>query len=152
MAEKKNRVVMTGEQLLNAYRNEQAKFEMLQNRMQQLQQVLRETKTAEEAVSTIKKSAKNEKIIVDLGAGIYTEAVLEGNEKFKKSLAGSILQNTDSKKALETLKGQQEKLSKDMEMTQKEMQNVTAKLNEIGAYLRAAEQQAAQKTGNTNGM
>lgn len=145
MAEEKKQVTITGEQLLEAYRAEQMKLEALQQRMQQLQGLLFEANVAEEAVNEIKKAAKNEKIIVNLGAGVYTEASLEGNESFKTGLAGSIMQNSDSKKTLSYLQEQKEMLQKETAETGKEYEKTISALNEIGGLLQQAERQAQQR-------
>ncbi|HLD58610.1 MAG TPA: hypothetical protein VI977_03135 [archaeon] len=143
--EEKKQVTVTGEQLLEAYRAEQMKLEALQQRMQQLQGLVIEANTAEEAVNEIKKAAKNEKIIVSLGAGVYTEAVLDGNESFKTGLAGSIMQNSDTKKTLDYLKEQKEMLQKESAETAKEYEKTISALNEIGGLLQQAERQAQQR-------
>jgi len=146
MAEEKKQIVLTGQQLVNAYRNEEAKFQALQQRSQQLNMLFIEASTAEEAVNEIKKAAKNEKIIVDLGAGICIEAMLDGNEKFKTGLAGGILQNADSGDALAYLKKQKEALQKEIEISAKEQERAAMSMNEISNALRLGEQEARKES------
>ncbi|MDD5163889.1 MAG: prefoldin subunit alpha [Candidatus ainarchaeum sp.] len=154
MAEEKKQVVLTGQQLLNAYRNEEAKLQALQQRSQQLNMLFIEAGTAEEAVKEIKKASKNEKVIVDLGAGICVEAMLDGNEKFKTGFAGGILINADSEAALAYLKKQKETLQKEIEIAAKEQERAAMSMNEISNVLRVGEQEArnenlkAQKAKN----
>ncbi|MDD5148649.1 MAG: prefoldin domain-containing protein [Candidatus ainarchaeum sp.] len=144
MAEEKQ-IVLTGQQLMNAYRQEESKLQALQQRMQQLNGLLMEANIAEDAVNEIKKAAKNEKIIVDLGAGTYVEAALDGNNGFKTGLAGTILQNSDSKGALEYLKKQKDMLQGEISGIAKEHEKTIASLNEIASWLQAGENQARKE-------
>jgi prefoldin alpha subunit len=145
MAEEKKQVVLTGAQLVNAYKNEEAKFQALQQRSQQLNGLFIEAHTAEEAVNEIKKAVKNEKILVDLGAGVYAEAMIDSNDKFKTGLAGGILQNADSKNALEYLKNQKDALQKELETVAKEQEKTAMGMNEISNMLRMGEIEAQKE-------
>jgi prefoldin alpha subunit len=145
MTEEKKQVVLTGAQLVNAYKKEEAKLQALQQRSQQLNGLFIEAHTAEEAVNEIKKAVKNEKIIVDLGAGVYAEAMIDSNDKFKTGLAGGILQNADSKNALEYLKNQKDALQKELETIAKEQEKMAMGLNEISNILRMGEIEAQKE-------
>lgn len=144
MAENK-RTVVNGAQLLNAYRAEEAKLNSIEAELQKLQDLIVEANIAGEAVEEIGKADKSEKIIISLGAGVYTEAMLAGNDKFKTGLAGSIMQNSNSKKTLDYLKEQREMLQKEINALVQEHQKTRNAIGEISGLLQAAEKQAMQK-------
>jgi len=145
MSEEKRQVTFTGAQLMAAYRKEEAKMGALQQRMQQLQALFFEASVAEEAVKEIKKAEKNEKIMVDLGAGVYAEAVIDSNDVFKTSLAGSILQNSDSKSTLDYLSKQKENMQKEIAVLEKEQEKTAAAMNELSGILQKGEEQARKR-------
>ena len=91
-----------------------------------MQGVLAEANVAEEAIEEIKKAEKNEKIIVDLGAGIYAEAMLDNNDRFKTAFAGNILLNSDAKKTKEHLTAQKEMIQKEIGVVSKEFEQTVA--------------------------
>ena len=59
------KIKMTGQQLVNAYRNEEAKLGVVQRKADSIQRILVETKMAIDSLNEIKKAKKNEKIIAN---------------------------------------------------------------------------------------
>lgn len=148
MAEKQ-KVKVTAKNLIDTYKSDQMKMEALQRRQQGLQQILAETTVATQAITEIKKSKKEDNILIGLGAGIYTEAKITGL-KLKSSLAGTVLIDKTPDKILKKLKDETEKTQKELAALQNEMKTVIGNMQSIAGILqesrKAAQNQTAENT------
>ncbi|MCX6798987.1 MAG: prefoldin subunit alpha [Candidatus Diapherotrites archaeon] len=134
MAEEKT-VRLTGEQLLNAYRNEQARVEMLQKREQSVQQLLAEFAAAIDALKEIGGIGAENSVLVPLGAGVYAEARIADTKKVKSSLAGSVLLDKSAKETLQQLEEQRKNVEQESGKLVQEMRRTVQNLKNLGAIL-----------------
>lgn len=148
MAEKKE-VRLTGQQVLQAYQMEQTKLQTIEERKQQLQQLMSETMGAEQTIQEVQKAAKNEKIMISLGAGIYAEAKLESSKEVKTGLGGNVLMSTTTEKALKELARRKEEIQKDINAVQQEETLVLQNLNNLGLAIESARRKKAGKMENS---
>ncbi|MBN1940682.1 MAG: hypothetical protein JW772_00710 [Candidatus Diapherotrites archaeon] len=144
MVEDKKRVVLTGTQLAEAFQQQQGKLEALERKHREIRGLLAEAVGTEESLKEIKKSVKGEKIIVNLGAGVYAEANLISNEKFKTGYAGNLMLNSDYDKTVKYLEEQKAMIQKELDAVLRERENTIAVLNEIGRALQVGQQKAME--------
>jgi len=137
-------VRLTGEQLMNAYKNEQGKVDFLQRKQQSIQQILGEITAASESIKEITESAEDESMLVSLGAGIYAEAKLASKKSVKSSLAGSVLVNRSLKEAAEMLEGEKKKVEQELVRTTQEAQAAVQNMTNISAILDEAKRKAEE--------
>ena len=137
-------VRLTGEQLMNAYKNEQGKVDFLQRKQQSIQQILGEITAASESIKEITESAEDESMLVSLGAGIYAEAKLASKKSVKSSLAGSVLVNKSLKDAAEMLEGEKKKVEQELVRTTQEAQAAVQNMTNISAILDEAKRKAEE--------
>ncbi|MDO8538579.1 MAG: prefoldin subunit alpha [archaeon] len=135
---KNNEVSMSGEQVMNFYKNEREKLKIIQNRNMSLNNLLNETLLTMDSLNEIKKTQKNEKILVPLGAGVFADATLIENEKVKISLGGNVMIDAQIEKALDDLGKRKEELEKDIEMTVKEENQTINQINSLGNIIQQA--------------
>ena len=145
MAEKEE-IKLTGRQVLRAYELEKEKLRDIQDRKQQLQQLLSETVGAEQGLKEIQNAGKNRQMLVSLGAGIYAEAKLESNTDVKTGLGNGIVLKTSIVKALEELGKRKEGIQKDIEFTHKDEEVTMQNLNNLGSSIESARQRKIQKS------
>ena len=134
MVEKKE-INLTGQQVLQAYDIEQAKLREIEARKQQLMQLMADTAGAEQALKDLSKAAKNQKIMIALGAGIYAEAKIDDPKEVKTGLGGGILTTSTSEKALTDLAKRKEEIKKDVELMQRDEQLVMQNLNSLSTSI-----------------
>jgi prefoldin alpha subunit len=146
MAEGKKEIKVTGRQLLDAYRSDQAKLEALQRRGQGLQQALMEMAAARDAVQEIAKTKEGENAMISLGAGVFAEAKIANAKRVKNSLAGNVLIEEDAEKVAAELEKEMEKMKKELTQTQAEMQKLQENMRGITEILQQG-QRAAQESG-----
>ncbi len=144
MSEKKE-VRLSEQQLMDSYRNEQAKMDFLQRRMQEMQLVLNEIVTAEEAVKELRKTKKEENILVSLGAGVYAEAKIGGTSKVKTSLAGNVLLDEESEAAEKKLQGEREKVEASIRETFSEQQATLRNIQNFENIFRQVRQKISEQ-------
>ena len=130
-------VKISARKLLETYNADQRKFAELQRRENGVKHILAEILVAAEALKEISKAKKDDIMLVSLGAGIYAEAAVSNVKKFKDSLAGNVLVDTDAKDVLEKLenekKGAQKELTgirNEMIVTSKNLENISSILQE----------------------
>lgn len=150
MPEKKKELKVTGKQLIETYRSDEAKMDVLQRRQQGLQHILSETILASEAIKEIQKSKKDESVLVSLGAGLYTEAKIVETKKLKISLAGSILVDEETDKALSKLQEEIGKIQKDLAKVQNERQKIVENMQSIAGILQESRKSAQTARQNEN--
>ena len=144
MPEKKE-IMLNEQQLMDAYRNEQTKMDFLQKKMHEMQQVLNEIVMAEEAVKELRKTKKEENILVSLGAGVYAEAKIGGTSKVKTSLAGNVLLDEESEAAEKKLQAEREKVEASMRETFKEQQAALQNIQNFENIFRQVRQKIAEQ-------
>ena len=146
MAEGNKEIKVTGQQLLDAYRNDQAKLEALQRRGQGLQQALMEMMAARDAVQEIAKTEEGENAMISLGAGVFAEAKIANAKRVKSSLASNVLIEEDAEKVAAELEKEMEKIKNELAQTQAEMQKLQENMQGITEILQQG-QKAAQESG-----
>jgi len=137
-------VKLTGEQLVNAYKNEQGKLDFLRKKQQSIQQIMSEIAAAAESIKEIMESTEGESMLVSLGAGIYAEAKLASKKSVKSSLAGSVLVNKSPKEAIEMLEGEKKKVEQEMVRTAQEARAAMQNMTNISAILDEAKRKAEE--------
>ncbi len=148
-AEKKPREMkVTGQQLMDTYKNDQAKLEGLERKGKALQKVISEMISALDSVKGIKNTTEGENTLISLGAGIYAEGKITNTKTLKNSLAGNVLVNTDIETVSKNLEEDLKKAGTEMSKTQTEMQKVQRNLQMVSQMLQKG-QQMMQENQNT---
>ncbi len=143
--EKQKQIRVSERQLMDAYRSEVTKFEMLQQRQRNLQQALAEILTAREAVKELHKAKKDESVLVSLGAGVYAEAKAGAVRGVKTSLPGNVLIDTDSEKAGKKLGEERQKVEKALVAAEQEKQAVVRNIKNFERLFTQIRQRAAEQ-------
>ncbi len=141
MAERKE-VKLTGQQVQNAYRQEESKLQVAETRRKNLQQLLVETLGAEESLKAIKNAAKSQKIMVSLGAGLYAEAKLETTIEVKTGLGAGVLVKASTEDALKALDKRKDEIQKDLAAIQNEEARTVQNLNSLGTVIQSTQRKA----------
>ena len=132
---KPREIKVTGQQLMDTYRNDQAKLERLEKKGKALQKVITEMISALESVKGIKNTTEGENTLISLGAGVYAEGKITNTKTLKSSIAGNVLINTDIATVSKNLDEDLKKAGTEMAKTQTEMQKVQRNLQMVSQML-----------------
>lgn len=148
MAEEK-KVTLTGQQLMQFAAQERQKLEQVNSRIAALQNFRNEMRGTKDALQEISRNEKGNKVMVNLGAGIYVEAVLEENTKAIAAIAGSVFKEKKNEELMTSLENRLTTIDKQLEGIAKEQHAVLARINQLEQVLEAGtrfmQQQPAQK-------
>lgn len=143
----KKEVELSGRQLIEAFRSDEAKVNAIGKRQQALQNMLGEMAVAAEAAREIHKTAKDENALVHLGAGVYAEAKITNVKKVKNSLAGNVLIDMPANSAAAQLEEEIKKTREEISALQKERQVVEQNMRNIAAVIEQG-RRSVQGQGN----
>lgn len=145
MAEEGKRITLTGEQLIQALQSERAKIDLIQQRMNTVQRILTEAILATDSIKELTKKGSEGKIMVNLGSGVYVNALVEDVKKFKRSMAGNILLDSNPEETLEQLRVQREKAEKSLNELQSEQQKIADNMNKLSTIIASMRQEAIKR-------
>ncbi len=145
MAKKKVQFEVTEEQVIESYKSEHVKMDSLRRAELSLRGNISEILTAKEALNEIKQGKKGEKILVHLGAGVFTEAEIESNSKVKTNIGSNVVAETTVEKALESLEKQRIQNEKGLESLQGEIKATLTNLETLGTLIVQAQRMKRQR-------
>ncbi len=137
MAEKT--VNLNGKQIVDAITQEKKRLEHVQRSINSVENLLQEIFFAKESVKAIQKAKKGEKAIITLGAGIFLDMKVDENTKVKRSVAGNILIENKTEKALEELEKQEKEVREKLETLNKQQQSIYANMNTLSRIITEAQ-------------
>lgn len=108
-------------QTIQLYQNKEKELQGLSQRIEQIDNILVEMQKAELTLNQIKKLKTNEKILVNIGAGILVECEVSNKSPIKVMLPGNIMTEKDM-----------EEVVADVEKRKKEL--IDAKTKLVNAY------------------
>ena len=144
-AKPKQEVTLSGAQVMNFYNNERNKLSIIQRRFDSLQNLLNETMLSINSLNELKKSSKNEKILVNLGAGVFADASIENNGKVKVSLAGNVVLDKPVDEALLDLEKRKNELEKDINVTINEQEATLKQISALENVINTARKAVREK-------
>lgn len=132
MAEEKQKLKLTGDQVAQVFENERAKLQMLERELTALGNARRENENAKASIEALEKSEKDNPLMVSVGGPFFIEAKYKKSKKVKKLLAGKAMVDMsieDAKKEIERAKEEMgksfEKLSADQQITVTNLRNLS---------------------------
>ena len=141
---KEKEITLTGRQLSELLGLEKAKFSSLNQRLNELQAIISETKGCVEALKELGKQ-KNAKALVPLGSGVLVDATIESAEDVKTTLPGNVIIKQNREQASKSLEKSLEEASRQLEELQKEQQQTIANSNNLANIIQAAQQQVQKQ-------
>jgi len=144
---------VTPQNLVDTYYMDQKRLEALQKRQQEMQQILTEVSLTTETLKEIKKTKKDESIMVSLGAGVFAEAKITNTSAIKISLAGNVLADKKIDEAITKLAKEKNAAEKEMEKMRAERDKITQNMQAVSNLLEKARQiQQAPKNTEANNV
>ena len=114
MAKAPEKITLTSNQVLAKYQNEKGKFDAVTSRINVTGAAVDETIVALQAVRSIKNIGKNNKIMVSLGGGVFTDATLLDTNKLKLTIPGNVVTPATTEKTIKELEKRLDDLKKNL--------------------------------------
>ncbi len=141
------KITLTGQQLLQLARQERQRLEQVNMRISSLQGFRNELVGAKEALKEIEKNEKGNRIMVNLGAGIYIEASVEDNAKTIAAIAGSVFKEKKNEELIKLLDGRIAGVDRQLESIAGEQQAAIGRVNQLENVIQAGQHYLSQQRG-----
>ena len=138
MAEKK--VQLTGNQLIQMSNQEKQKLAQINDQLARFREFKTELQASKDVLTEIAKNKKGDKILINLGAGIYMNASIEENSKAISSLSGNVFKEKDSKELINILDSKIKNMNKTIGKIAEDQQKIIARVNQLEQILAAGRQ------------
>ncbi len=150
MAEEKQqgqeqKVTLTGPQLVQLAGQERQRLDLASRRLESIQGFRTELMGAKEALQEIGKNESGNKILVNLGAGIYIEAGVEDNSKALVAIAGSVFREKKNEELIKLIGQRISEATKQLENAMAEQQGIIARVNQLEGILQTGQQMIAKQ-------
>lgn len=138
MAEEQ-KISLTGNQLAQLANQERQKLAEINRRISAFQGFRTELMGARDALEEIGRNEKGEKILVNLGGGIFMQAALEENSKALSTIAGNIFREKSGKELVKELEKKIQNLGNTLESAGEEQQKTIARLTQLEQIMSAGQ-------------
>lgn len=137
MADEKQGVKVSRQQLLETLQGEQMKAEMLQREISGNRAVIRDLNGAETAVKAIR-DAKDKQIMVPLGAGVFMETILD--KQALKQMTNTVMMKSTPEEILKELEIRKRNIEKNIQLLLEEEKKTIDKYIATQQILQMADQ------------
>ncbi|MCR4335910.1 MAG: prefoldin subunit alpha [archaeon] len=148
MAEKK--VQLTGNQLMQMAAQEQQKLAQINNQIARFQEFKTELQAAKDVLTEIANNKKGDKIMINLGAGIYMKATIDETAKAVSSLSGNVFKEKNSKELIKMLENKIGNMNKTIGKIAEDQQKAMARVNQLEQVLNAGRQHIQRQKAGQN--
>ena len=146
MAEEAEKSVkLSGDQVARLAAQERRKLDGLGRRIETFQGFRNELSMALDSVKAISKTEKGEKILINLGAGIFAEAALQENSRGIATIAGNVFNYRGFNDLEKTLEAKMKNVDKAVSGVITEQQKALSRLNQLEQLLEAGRRYMQQR-------
>ncbi|MFH1391287.1 MAG: prefoldin subunit alpha [Candidatus Diapherotrites archaeon] len=144
------KVKLTGNQLIQMANQEKQKLAQINDQVKRFQEFKTELLAAKDALTEIGKAKKGEKILINLGAGIYMSAAIDETSKAISSLSGNIFKTKDSKELIKIIDNKIENMNKTIGKIAEDQQKAITRVNQLEQVLAAGRQHMQKQNASQN--
>jgi len=139
MTEKKS-VQLTGNQLMQLAQQERQKLNEISQRANQFRNFKTELRAAKDTLEELSQNKKGDKIMINLGAGIYVNASIDNTETATTGLSGNIFKEKKITEITKTLAKKIESIDKTMVQVIEDQQKTISRLTQLENIISAGKQ------------
>jgi len=148
--DEKKQVKLTGNQLIQLANQERQKLEQINNQLSRFQNFKTELRAAKDALEDIEKNKKGEKMLVNLGAGIYMKASIEDTGKAISALSGNVFKEKNVKEITKILDKKIQGVDKTINSVAVEQQKTMSRVNQMEQVIAAGRQHLQKQRAGQN--
>lgn len=138
-------IQITHEQIAALYQSERAKFDNIDARIRSVQNALFEMNAAISAIKEIGDLKNETEVLVPLGSGAHISAGISPAQKIKMSLAGNVVMDVTSEKAVADLNKRREDTEKYLIALRNDAAGIASNISSLERAIMAAQQAQMQK-------
>ncbi|MAG18316.1 MAG: prefoldin subunit alpha [Candidatus Diapherotrites archaeon] len=148
MVEKK--VQLTGNQLIQMANQEKQKLAQINDQVARFQEFKTELLAAKDVLTEIEKNKKGDKILINLGAGVYMNMTIDETSKAISSLSGNVFKEKNSKELIKVLDNKIKNMNKTISKIAEDQQKAMARVNQLEQVLNAGRQHTQKQRAAQN--
>ncbi|HOZ35684.1 MAG TPA: prefoldin subunit alpha [archaeon] len=137
-------------QTVKLYQNKEKELQGISQRVEQIDGILQEMQKAEIALKQIKKLKSEEKILVNLGAGVLIECEVSNKSSIKVMLPGQIMTERGIDEVIEDIDKRNKELHSAKEKLVKSYNQTSQMLEQISKVFREMQLREEQKKKSTD--
>jgi prefoldin alpha subunit len=137
-------------QTVKLYQNKEKELQGISQRVEQIDGILQEMQKAEVALKQIKKLKSEEKLLVNLGAGVLVECEVSNKSSIKVMLPGQIMTERNIDEVIEDIDKRNKELHSAKEKLVKSYNQTSQMLEQISKVFREMQLREEQKKKSTD--
>ena len=137
-------------QTVKLYQNKEKELQGISQRVEQIDGILQEMQKAEVALKQIKKLKSEEKLLVNLGAGVLVECEVSNKSSIKVMLPGQIMTEKNIDEVIEDIDKRNKELHSAKEKLVKSYNQTSQMLEQISKVFREMQLREEQKKKSTD--
>ena len=137
-------------QTVKLYQNKEKELQGISQRVEQIDGILQEMQKAEVALKQIKKLKCEEKLLVNLGAGVLVECEVSNKSSIKVMLPGQIMTERNIDEVIEDIDKRNKELHSAKEKLVKSYNQTSQMLEQISKVFREMQLREEQKKKSTD--
>lgn len=146
----KKTIKLDKNQTIKLYQNKEKELQGISQRVEQIDGILQEMQKAEISLAQIKKLKNEEKLLVNLGAGVLIECEVTNKSSIKVMLPGQIMTERSIDDVIEDIDKRKKELSSAKEKLVKSYNQTSQMLEQISKVFREMQLREEQKKKATD--
>ena len=134
------KIQLTGNQLVQLAQQERKKLAEINQRANQFRNFKTELRAAKDTLEEISQNKKGDKIMINLGAGIYINASVDNTETATTGLSGNIFKEKKISEITKTLAKKIESIDKTMVQVIEDQQKTISRVTQLENIISAGKQ------------
>ncbi|PIN85255.1 MAG: prefoldin subunit alpha [Candidatus Diapherotrites archaeon CG11_big_fil_rev_8_21_14_0_20_37_9] len=139
------KATLTGPQLMQLLTQEERKLEDINSRINAFQNYKSELIGAKDTLKEIEKNKEGDKILVNIGAGVYLEAKIEDSSKAIAAIAGNVFNAKSGKELQKLIDNKLANMDKSLNAIGEEQQKTLSRINQLNSILEAGRRHMQQQ-------
>ncbi len=129
---------------------EKQKLAQINDQVARFQEFKTELLAAKDVLTEIEKNKKGDKILINLGAGVYMNMTIDETSKAISSLSGNVFKEKNSKELIKVLDNKIKNMNKTISKIAEDQQKAMARVNQLEQVLNAGRQHTQKQRAAQN--
>ncbi|MCK9292778.1 MAG: hypothetical protein WCY27_01290 [archaeon] len=136
------KIRLNKEQTISLYRSKEQELKKISDKLEEIDNLLLEIRKAEQTLTEIKNIKDKESLLVNIGAGVLVNCIIENKKDVKITLPGNIIVDKDTDLILADIRKRKDELT---DIRKKFVESYQNNVRTIQQVSKAIEQMEAQK-------
>jgi len=141
------KIRLNKEQTISLYRSKEQELKKISDKLEEIDNLLLEIRKAEQTLTEIMNIKEKENILVNIGAGVLVNCVIENKKDVKITLPGNIIVDKDTNLILEDIKKRKTELTDIRKKFVESYQNNVRTIQQVSKAIEQMNSEKANETG-----